>query len=128
MDRVRVAEPADSMTEDLLQGRARGMRREPTDAERKMWRLLRGRQLGAFKFRRQEKLVRFIVDFVCFEAMLIVELDGSQHAESGYDRQRDAWLKSPGFRILRFWNAEMLSNVGGVQYVIARELGLNWQP
>jgi very-short-patch-repair endonuclease len=104
------------------------MRREPTDAERKMWRLLRARQLGAFKFRRQEKLGRFIVDFVCFEAMLILEVDGGQHAESGYDHQRDAWLRSRGFRILRFWNVEVLSNARGVQFVVARELGLNWQP
>jgi very-short-patch-repair endonuclease len=83
MNRVRVAAPTDPMTEDLLQGRARGMRREPTEAERKMWRLLRSRQLGAFKFRRQEKLGRYIVDFVCFDSMLIVELDGGQHAVSG---------------------------------------------
>jgi very-short-patch-repair endonuclease len=104
------------------------MRREPTDAERKMWQLLRRRQFGAFKLRRQEKLGRFIVDFVCFGSMLIIELDGGQHAQSTYDHRRDAWLKSRGFRILRFWNAEVLANAGGVQYGIARALGLDWQP
>jgi very-short-patch-repair endonuclease len=70
------------MTENLLKDRARQMRREPTEAERRMWRLLRDRRLGGFKFRRQEQLGRYIVDFVCFEQKLIVELDGSQHADS----------------------------------------------
>ena len=73
------------MVENLLKDRARQMRREPTEAERRMWRLLRDRRLGGFKFRRQEQLGRYIVDFVCFEQKLIVELDGSQHAESAYD-------------------------------------------
>jgi very-short-patch-repair endonuclease len=70
------------MVENLLKDRARQMRREPTEAERRMWRLLRDRRLGGFKFRRQEQLGRYIVDFVCFEQKLIVELDGSQHADS----------------------------------------------
>ena len=70
------------MVENLLKDRARQMRREPTEAERRMWRLLRDRRLGGFKFRRQEQLGRYIVDFVCFERKLIVELDGSQHADS----------------------------------------------
>ena len=81
------------MVENLLKDRARQMRREPTEAERRMWRLLRDRRLGGFKFRRQEQLGRYIVDFVCFERKLVIELDGSQHADSAYDAERDAWLK-----------------------------------
>ena len=98
------------MVENLLKDRARQMRREPTEAERRMWRLLRDRRLGGFKFRRQEQLGRYIVDFVCFEQKLIVELDGSQHAESAYDAERDAWLRSRDFIVLRFWNNEVFEN------------------
>ena len=100
------------MVENLLKDRARQMRREPTEAERRMWRLLRDRRLGGFKFRRQEQLGRYIVDFVCFEQKLIVELDGSQHAESAYDAERDAWLTSRDFVVLRFWNNEVFENPG----------------
>ena len=103
------------------------MRHEPTEAERRMWRLLRHRRFASFKFRRQEKLGLYIVDFVCFERKLIVELDGGQHAESGYDRRRDAWLRARGFHVLRFWNSELLANSSGVQHAIAERLGLDWQ-
>jgi very-short-patch-repair endonuclease len=88
------------MSEDVLLSRARQMRHEPTEAERKLWQILRRRSLGAFEFRRQEKLGHFIVDFVCFERGLIVELDGSQHADNSYDRPRDTWLRSRGFQDL----------------------------
>jgi very-short-patch-repair endonuclease len=115
-----------AMPESLLSDRARGMRREPTEAERRLWRLLRDRRLGAFKFRRQEILGRYIVDFVCFDRRLIIELDGSQHAESAYDSERDAWLRSRGFEIMRFWNSEVLTNPSGVQHAIATSLGLPW--
>jgi len=116
------------MPENLLQERARQMRREPTEAEKRLWRLLRDRQLGAFKFRRQEPLGRYIVEFVCFERKLIVEVDGGQHADSAYDALRDAWLRSKGFEVLRFWNDEVLSNPSGVQFMIAAKLGLPWLP
>ena len=117
-----------AMAENLLKARARSMRREPTEAERRMWRLLRDRRLGAFKFRRQEPIGRYIVDFVCFEQKLIIELDGGQHAESSYDQERDAWLASRGFTVLRFWNNETLTNPTGVAYAIAMRLGLPWTP
>jgi very-short-patch-repair endonuclease len=97
------------MVENLLSDRAREMRRDPTDAEKRLWRLLRDRRLGQIKFRRQEQLGRYVVDFVCFEQKLIIELDGGQHAESAYDAQRDAWLASCGFTVLRFWNNEVLT-------------------
>jgi very-short-patch-repair endonuclease len=127
-DRVRVTPPKpgiEAMVENLLKDRARQMRREPTEAERRMWRLLRDRRLGGFKFRRQEQLGRYIVDFVCFERKLIVELDGSQHAESAYDAERDAWLRSRDFSVLRFWNNEVFENPVGVLDAVAR-LGLEW--
>ncbi|MFL5075437.1 MAG: DUF559 domain-containing protein, partial [Microvirga sp.] len=79
-----------------------------------------------FKFRRQEQLGRYIVDFVCFERKLIVELDGSQHAESAYDAERDAWLRSRDFVVLRFWKNEVFENPVGVQHAIATRLGLEW--
>ena len=82
--------------------RARSLRRDSTDAEHAMWRILRNRQLAGFKFRRQQPLGRFIVDFVCFSHRLIIEIDGSQHADNAADAQRTAWLEREGFRVLRF--------------------------
>lgn len=84
------------------------MRKEPTEAERKLWHLLRDRRFSGFKFRRQVEIGRYIVDLVCLERRLIVEADGSQHAESAYDAERDAWIATQGFRIRRFWNADIL--------------------
>ena len=80
-----------------------------------MWRHLRGGQLNGYKFRRQEQVGTFIVDFVCFEKRLIVEADGGHHAaQRDKDEERTAWLKSRGFRVLRFWNNEILTNSEGV--------------
>ena len=88
---------------------ARTMRKEPTEAERTLWHILRGRRFSGFKFRRQAPIGPYIADFVCFEARLIVEADGSQHAESAVDAERDAWFVKEGFRVRRFWNAEILA-------------------
>ena len=86
-----------------------------TDAERKLWRGLRLRQLHGFKFRRQFPLGSYIVDFVCLEACLIVEADGGQHADEIYgDAERDAWLKSQNFRGLRYWNNQVLNELNAV--------------
>ena len=104
------------------------MRREPTDAEKRMWSLLRNRRLAEFKFRRQAKLGRFIVGFVCMERKLVIEIDGGQHAGSRYDQRRDNWLRDRGFKVLRFWNNEVLTNRVGVQYAISASLGLEWLP
>ena len=92
----------------LLLGHARHMRRHPTDAEQRMWHLLRNRRLSGLKFRRQVPIGRYIVGFVSYSGRLVVELDGSQHAESKRDRVRDADLKDRGFEVLRFWNADVL--------------------
>ena len=94
------------------------MRREPTEAEAKLWSMLRGQRLYGLKFKRQEQLGNYIVDFVCFEARLIVEADGGQHAESARDVVRDAWLTEQGFRVLRFWNSDILGNADGVARLI----------
>jgi very-short-patch-repair endonuclease len=90
------------------------MRREPTDAERAMWRLLRDRRLARFKFRRQAPFQNFIIDFVCFERRFIVEIDGSQHADSERDVAREAVLTAEGFRVVRYWNNDVLQQPSAV--------------
>lgn len=88
---------------------ARELRRHPTEAARILWRHLRLRQLGGYKFRRQQPLGLYIVDFICLEKRLIVEVDGGQHNEqTGCDSKRDTWLLAQGFHILRFWNHQVL--------------------
>jgi very-short-patch-repair endonuclease len=87
---------------------AKKMRREPTDAEVAMWRLLRDRRFALFKFRRQVPFQSFILDFVCFEKRIIIEIDGSQHASSGRDAAREAVLLAEGFQIARYWNNDVL--------------------
>jgi very-short-patch-repair endonuclease len=95
-----------------IRSRARALRNNPTDVEKLLWRQLRMWQLDGYKFRRQQPLGNFIVDFVCLDKRLIVELDGGQHAErSDDDANRDAWLSKQGFTVLRFWNNDVLKNV-----------------
>lgn len=101
---------------------AKRMRHEPTEAEQRLWSMLRASRTNGAKFRRQEQIGDYIADFVCFKARLIVEADGSQHAESASDQKRDEWLMSQGFRILRFWNNDILSNLDGVAETIRAEL------
>jgi very-short-patch-repair endonuclease len=96
-----------------------------TDAEKKLWALLRGAQLGGFSFRRQHPVGRFIVDFYCAAAKLIVEVDGGQHGRQRqrlYDRARTAWLGQRSSRVLRFWNDDVLKNPDGVLRSIAVQL------
>lgn len=98
-----------------LRTRARELRNNATDAERALWHHLRMWQLDGYKFRRQQPIGNYIVDFVCLEKRLIIELDGGQHAEqSNYDSERDAWLRDQRFTVLRFWNNDVLKNVEGV--------------
>ena len=92
-----------------LRGFAQSMRATPTEAERRLWALVRDRRLAQFKFRRQVPIGRYIVDVLCAQRKLIVELDGSQHAESASDMARDRWLTARGFRVLRVWNNDMLA-------------------
>jgi len=94
---------------------ARGLRRRSTDAERLLWQYLRARRLGGLKFRRQESIDRHIVDFVCFEKCVVIELDGSHHTlRAEEDRARDEWFEAQGFRVLRFLDTEVLKNSCGV--------------
>ena len=97
---------------------ARRLRAGMTDAERKLWRCLRLRQIEGSRFRRQHLIGPYIVDFVCIEMKLIVEVDGSQHMQSRHDAQRDGWLIAHGFRVLRFWNHEVLTRTDAVAEVI----------
>ncbi len=110
----------------LAKIRAQAMRVGATDAEKALWRLLRDRRLAGTKWRRQAALGRFIVDFVCFERRIIVECDGSQHAESPHDAERDAWLRSQGFIVVRFWNHEVLREGANVVDTILARCGLPW--
>ena len=100
---------------DLIRARARGLRKNPTAAEKVLWGHLRFWQVDGHKFRRQQPVGNYIVDFVCLEKRLIVEVDGGQHAEQGdYDARRDGWLRDQGFTVLRFWNNDVLSNLAAV--------------
>src|SRR5271155_5182078 len=95
-------------------GLARGLRKKTTFAERRLWRSLRSRGLSGFKFVRQEPIGPYIVDFVCRERRLVIEVDGGQHATDARDAIRDRWLVEHRYRVLRFWNNEVMGNLEGV--------------
>jgi very-short-patch-repair endonuclease len=98
---------------------AKALRNSATDAEKRLWSKLQSSQLEGVKFRRQEPIKEYIVDFVSLQKKLIIELDGGQHAEAiENDRQRDDCLAGLGFKVLRFWNNEVFENLGGVLEVI----------
>jgi very-short-patch-repair endonuclease len=102
--------------------RARTLRTASTDAEHGLWTHLRARRLCDHKFRRQFPISGFVVDFVCLEAQLIVELDGGQHADAGErDARRTAVLERSGFRVLRFWNDDVLQRLDDVLEEILRQ-------
>jgi very-short-patch-repair endonuclease len=94
--------------------RAKALRTNMTEAERRLWYLLRAHRFKGLKFKRQAPIGRYIVDFVSFERRLVVEVDGGQHADNEGDLRRTRWLEDQGFRVLRFWNNEVLSNTGAV--------------
>jgi very-short-patch-repair endonuclease len=103
--------------------RARKLRKELTDAEQALWQRLRYKQLDGHKFRRQQPLGPYIVDFACFEKRLVIEVDGGQHAEKPLiDAKRTAWLTSQGFRVVRFWNNDVLNSIESVLAVIQEKL------
>ncbi|MFZ5789869.1 MAG: endonuclease domain-containing protein [Pseudomonadota bacterium] len=94
-------------------------RRHSTDAERRLWQALRSRQLDGAKFRRQARVGPYIADFLCVAAKLIVEVDGGQHAiDETYDAKRTQALRQQGYRVIRFWNNDVLDNMEGVLEVI----------
>lgn len=103
------------MKDNILKSNSRALRNNQTEAEKKIWYFLRLRNLNNRKFRRQFVLGKYIVDFICFENKLIIEIDGGQHAENKIkDQIRDEWLKSQNFTLLRFWNNEVLENTEAV--------------
>ena len=104
---------------------ARWLRRASTEAEKLLWQKLRARQLSGVKFRRQAPIGPYIVDFVSFEHGLVVEIDGGQHnmpRGRQHDLKRSAWLEAQGFRVLRFWNNQVLTNIEGVLERILEEI------
>ena len=101
---------------------AKALRTNQTDAELKIWQALRAGRLMNHKFKRQVPITDYIVDFVCFEQKLIVEIDGGQHGQSKGDVLRDTKLLKMGFRVLRFWNNDVIQNLEGVLTVILKQL------
>ena len=114
-----------------LRSRARSLRRNSTDAERVIWNELRAHRMNGASFRRQTPIGPYVVDFVCYAANLVVELDGGQHFESEHmmrDARRDAFLMSKGFRVLRFNNHDVMTNRQGVLETIAAALAASPSP
>jgi very-short-patch-repair endonuclease len=101
---------------------ARTLRKNFTETERLLWKHIRQKQLDGYKFRRQQPIGQYIVDFVNFERKIIIELDGGQHTEIEKDKERDKFLRDQGFKVLRFWNHEVFENVEGVLEVIKKNL------
>jgi len=92
---------------------ARNLRSNSTDAERLLWKHIRGRAINGLKFRRQYPVGNYIADFVCLEKRVVVELDGGQHNENKQDVVRDAWLAENGYKVVRIWNNDVLGNIEG---------------
>jgi very-short-patch-repair endonuclease len=109
--------------DDRLRTFSRAMRKDATAAERRMWSKLRDGGLNGLKFRRQVPIGNAIADFVCYEHKLIVEVDGGQHSESARDASRDAELSRRGFRVLRFWNIDVMRNTRSVLDTILAAAG-----
>ena len=105
-----------------LRERARTMRSNGTDAEHRLWQMLRAHRFSGYKFRRQVPIDFYIADFICFARRLIIEVDGGQHAASTGDQQRDTYLEQQGFRVLRIWNNDIFENEEGVSELILSAL------
>jgi very-short-patch-repair endonuclease len=102
--------------------KARRLRQYSTDPERRMWSALRDRRLMRYKFRRQHPIGDVIVDFACTEYALVIEVDGGQHADNPTDTRRTARLEHQGWKVIRFWNNDILTNTNGVIEAILRTL------
>jgi len=104
----------------MKRAQAKQLRSTMTDAERRLWYRLRAHRFGGLKFKRQAPIGPYIVDFICFECKLIIELDGGQHSDNANDSRRDAWLTSEGYRVMRFWNNDVLKRTNAVLELIAQ--------
>ena len=115
-------------TEKVLTN-AKPLRANQTEAEQRLWYHLRAHRFMDLKFKRQKPRGRYIVDFICVERHLIIEIDGGQHAEqTEYDQRRDAWLRDQGYTVLRFWNHEVMHQLEGVLEQIRSTLTLSPSP
>ena len=112
------------MAEKRLTGIARRLRNTPTDAEQRLWLHLRASRFEGAKFTRQFPIGDFIADFACRSLRLAIELDGGQHADSTTDANRTRIIEAHGYRVIRFWNNEVLENIDGVLTVIAEEIAI----
>jgi len=111
------------MGKSVMRQRAKNLRKQSTDTEIHLWYYLRANRLG-YKFKRQVPIGNYIVDFVCLEKRLIIELDGGQHSDNQkYDMDRTAWLDERGFEVLRFWNHDVLQQTESVIEIIIQTLG-----
>ena len=110
------------MRKGQKRNRARELRKDMTPAERRLWTILQRRQLEGFRFRRQCPIGPHIADFACLEAKLLIEVDGGQHMDAVTDVRRDTFLSREGFRVLRFWNNEVMTNLEGVRALIVSRL------
>jgi len=109
--------------------KVRELRKHLTEAERALWKHLRLRQFTGHKFRRQQPIGKYIVDFACLEKRLIIEVDGGQHSEQSVsDLERGTWLESQGFSVLRFWNNQVLNEMEAVKEVILDKLTRHLPP
>ena len=113
---------------DIRRGRAKSLRRGMTEAEKRLWYWLRAHRFAGIAFRRQTPIGPFIVDFVSHECRLVIELDGGQHSGSKRDVWRERWLRSKGYRVLRIWNSDVMSNRDGVLEVISATIARNGPP
>ena len=110
------------MDKSTLRQRAKNLRKHSTDTEKHLWFYLRANRLG-YKFKRQVPIGAYIVDFACLEKRLLIELDGSQHFDNEtYDMERTSWLNAHGFKVLRFWNNDVLQQTTSVMEVIIQAL------
>ena len=110
----------------IYTARARELRHDSNPAERRMWELLRAKRMGGFKFRRQHAIGGYIADFICLPARLVIEVDGDTHDEDREvpDQKRTEYIEKVGFRVIRFWNQEVLNSTSEVAEVIADALGV----
>jgi very-short-patch-repair endonuclease len=108
--------------------RARGLRRDATDGEKKLWQCLCQTSPGRSHFRRQATIGPYFAYFACHQTRIVIEVDGGQHADCTADEQRSRYLEANGYRVLRFWNNEVLANIEGVVEVICEAVGLKEDP